>query len=169
MLRSIRTVIALLIVACCAQAAQEKKPTIKLKSISVKQVSVAEQTAETSVTIEIENPGPAYKIKDASYKLKLNGQAAAEGKRSEEINVPSDSTVTVDLPVTVNLSALPGVTWSAVADGLNLSYELETEFTIPALAMFDYKVKTAFTGELPVGGSLISLPGKLVDRIFSKP
>src|ERR1043165_7878525 len=83
MLKSTRTAIALLIVFACAgivRAVEDKKPTVKLKSIAVKRIALANQTAETTVAIEIQNPGPAFKIKDASYQLKLNGQPAAEGK-----------------------------------------------------------------------------------------
>jgi len=172
MLKSTRTAIALLIILACAsvtEAAQDKKPTVKLKGIAVKQIDLADQIAETTVSIEIENPGPAFKVKDASYRLKLNGQLTAEGKHNEEIQVPAASTATVELPVTVNLAALPAVTLSAITDGLNLSYEIETQFTVPLFAMFNHKVKTAFKGDLPVGDTLISLPGKLVDRIFGKP
>lgn len=172
MLKSTRTAIALIIVLACsgiARATEDKKPAVKLKGITVKHIALADQTVETTVSIEIQNPGPAFKVKDASYQLKLNGRMAAEGKRNEEINVPADSTVIIDLPVTVNLSALPAVTLSTITDGLNLSYELETQFTIPLFAMFDQKIKTAFKGDLPLGDKLISLPDKLLDRIFGKP
>lgn len=172
MLKSTRTTVALLIFLTCAaatQAAQDKKPTVKLKGIAVKHITLADQTAETTVSIEIQNPGPGFKIKDASYQLNLNGRPAAEGKHTEEIHVPAESTVTVDLPVTLHLSALPAVTWSTVTDGLKLNYELETEFTIPLLAMFDHKIKTAFKGDLALGDKLVSLPDKLVDRILGKP
>jgi LEA14-like dessication related protein len=168
MLKSTWTAVTLLIILACANiahAAQDQKPTIKLKSITVKRIALTDQTAETIVSIEIENPGPAFKVKDASYRLKLNGQPAAAGEHKEDIPVPSNLTVTVDLPVTVNLSALPAITWSAITDGLNLSYELETEFTVPLFAMFNHKVKTAFKGDLP----LTALPGHLVDRVFGKP
>jgi LEA14-like dessication related protein len=172
MLKSTRTAIAFLIVFACAgivRTAEDKKPTVKLKNIAVKRIALADQTAETTVAIEIQNPGPAFKIKDASYQLKLNGQPAAEGKHNEEINVPANSTVTVELPVTVNLAALPAVTLSAITGGLNLSYELETQFTVPLFAMFNHKVKTAFKGDFTIGDTIISLPGKLIDRILGKP
>lgn len=172
MLKSTRTAVALLTILACAsitQAAQDQKPTVKLKNITVKRIALADQTAEMTVSIEIENPGSAFKVKDASYRLKLNGQTTADGEHKEVIQVPANATVTVDLPITVNLSALPAVTWSTIADGLNLSYEIETEFTVPLFAMFKHKVKTAFKGDLLVGDALISLPGKLVDRVLGKP
>ena len=172
MLKSTRTMIALSIIMACASAVcatEKKKPVIKLKGIAVKRIALTDQTAETSVSIEIENPGPAFKFKDASYRLKLNGQSAAEGKYKEEIQVPAASTITVDMPLTINLSALPSVTWSTITDGLNISYELDTEFSVPVFAMFTHRVRTTFSGDIPVGGTLTSLPGRLIDRIYAKP
>jgi LEA14-like dessication related protein len=152
-----------------AAHAEDKKPNIKLKGIALKHLDVTSLVADITVALEIDNPGPAFTIKDASYRLKLNEQDAAEGKHDKEINVPAESNITVDLPLTVNLAALPGVTWSAITDGLKLNYELATEFNVPLLAMFNHKVKRSFNGTLPLGDMALELPGKLKEKIFGKP
>jgi LEA14-like dessication related protein len=160
----------LLILALTGAAqAEDKKPNIKLKGIALKHLDVTSLVAETTVALEIENPGPAFTIKEASYRLKLNDHDAAEGKHDEEINVPAESNITVDLPLTLNLAALPGVTWSAITDGLKLNYELATEFDVPPLAMFKHKLKASFNGTLPIGDMALELPGKLKEKIFGKP
>ena len=161
---------ALLVFALFGAArAEDKKPDVKLKSIALKHLDVTSLVADTLVTVEIENPGPAFTVKAASYRLKLNEHEAAEGRHDQAISVPAESSVTVDLPLTVNLAALPGVTWSTITDGLNLNYELATEFDVPLLGMFTHKMKTSFSGTLPIGDMALGLPGKLKDKTFGKP
>jgi LEA14-like dessication related protein len=152
-----------------AARAEDKQPTVKLKGIALKRLDVKSLTADTTVALEIENPGPAFTVKEASYRLKLNGQDAAEGKRDEEINVPAESTTTVELPLEVNLAALPGVTWSTITAGLKLDYELAAEFNVPVLALFNHKVTNSFNGTLPIGEMATELPGKLKEKLLGKP
>lgn len=159
----------MLLVLAGGARAEDKKPGIKLKGITLKHLDVTSLVADTAVSIEIENPGPAFTIKAASYRLKLNDQDSAAGQRDEEIKVPAESTVSVDFPLTIDLAALPGVTWSAITSGLKLDYELTTEFDVPLLAMFNQKVKTSFNGTLPIGDMALELPGKLKEKIFGKP
>ena len=165
----ISSALLLIFVLVGAVCAEEKKPNIKLKSIALKHLDVTSLVADTIVTVEIENPGPAFTIKAASYQLKLNDHDAADGHHDEAINVPAESSVAVELPLTVNLAALPGVTWRTIIDGLKLNYELETEFNVPLLAMFKQKMKTSFNGTLPIGAMALELPGKLKEKLFGKP
>ncbi|HKQ04561.1 MAG TPA: LEA type 2 family protein [Blastocatellia bacterium] len=162
---------ALLLILALAGVARaaDKQPAIKLKGIALKHLDVTSLVADTMVTIEIENPGQAFIIKGASYRLKLNDHDAAEGHHDEAINVPAESSVTVDLPLTVNLAALPGVTWRTIADGLNLNYELAVEFDVPLLGLFTRKMQTSFSGTLPIGDMALGLPGKLKEKLFGKP
>src|SRR5438105_1351369 len=159
---SLKTFVGLLLLLALTDAAraEDKQPKIKLKGITLKRLDVTSLVADTMLTIAIDNPGPAFVIKDASYRLKLNDQEAAAGHHDEEINVPAESSVIVDFPLTVDLAALPGVTWRTITDGLKLDYELATEFNVPLLAMFNHKVKTAFNGTLPIGDMALGLPGK---------
>jgi LEA14-like dessication related protein len=152
-----------------AVCAEEKKPNVKLKGIALKHLDVTSLVADATVTVEIENPGQAFIIKGASYRLKLNEQATAEGHHDDAINVPAESSITVDLPLTVNLAALPGVTWRTIADGLNLNYELDAEFDVPLLGLFTRKMQTSFSGTLPIGDMALGLPGKLKEKLFGKP
>jgi LEA14-like dessication related protein len=163
----LKLIAALLLTVALAGAARadDKKPSVKLKGIALKGLDVSSLVADTVVAVEIENPGPAFTIKKATYRLKLNGHEAAKGKHDEAINVPAKASVTVELPLAVDLAALPGVTWSTIADGLNLDYELATEFDVPLLGMFNHKVKTSFSGRLPIGEMALGLPG----RLFGKP
>ncbi|HKP12865.1 MAG TPA: LEA type 2 family protein [Blastocatellia bacterium] len=166
--RIIAALLALVVLAGVARA-DDRKPSVKLKGIALKRLDVKSLVADTVASIEIENPGPAFTVKEASYRLKLNDRDAAEGKHDGEIDVPAESSITVDLPLTVNLAALPGVTWSAVTDGLKLSYELATEFDVPVLALFDRNVKTSFSGTLPIGDMAMELPGRLKEKLLGKP
>jgi LEA14-like dessication related protein len=170
MLKTARTAIALLIGIACVSAMRptlaaspegNKKPNVKLKGVTLNRVDWSKHAAEATILVEIDNPGSEFKVKDVSYRLKLNGQVAAEGKHKNEVKVPAASSVAISLPITVNLSLLPAVTWSTVADGLKMSYELEAEFTVPVFAFFNHKVKTVFTGEL-TPGSLMSSMSNLV-------
>ena len=165
-----------LVVALCLIAAlvgharaEDKQPTIKLKGIALKHLDVKSLTADTSISLEIENPGPAFTVKEASYRLKLNGNDAAEGRHDEAFNVPAESTTTIELPLTVNLAALPGVTWSTITAGLKMDYELATDFNVPVLGLFNHKVETSFNGTLPIGEMAMELPGKLKEKLFGKP
>ena len=166
-----KTVVALLLLLALTGAvrAEDKQPAIKLKGIALKHLDITRLVADTMVTIEIENPGQAFTIKGASYRLKLNEQATAEGHHDKAINVPAESSVTVDLPLTVNLAALPGVTWRTIADGLNLNYELAVGFDVPLLGFFTHKMQTSFSGTLPIGDMALGLPGKLKEKLFGKP
>lgn len=169
----IATGIALLMALVAASATtalgSDKAPRVTLKGVSVKQVNWTSGTADTLVSLEVENPGPEVKIKDVRYRLKLNGQDAAEGKRDDDVRLPAASTTTVEVPLTVNLLAIPGVAWGALSSGLKLRYDLETELTVPVLGLFNHRVKTTFGGDLPLGDLAAGLPGKLKGWFFGKP
>jgi LEA14-like dessication related protein len=178
MLKVTRTALALLIVIACASAARpapatslenNKKPDVKLKNFALNQVDWSKYVAGATISVEIDNPGPEFKVKDVSYRLKLNGQVAAEGKYKNQVKVPAASSVTIDLPITVSLSALPAVTWSTVTEGLKLSYEFDAEFTMPVFAFFNHKVKTAFTGELTPESVMSALSNKVKEQPGVKP
>jgi LEA14-like dessication related protein len=178
MIKRTRTAVALLIVVACviatrpalaASTADNKKPDVKLKSFVINRVDWSNHAADATVSVEIDNPGPEFKVKDVSYRLKLNGQIAAEGKHKNEVKVPAASKVTIDLPLTLNLSALPAVSWSTVTEGLKLSYELDAEFTVPVFAFFSHRVKTAFSGELTPESVMSSMSNKAKQQLGIKP
>src|SRR6266545_3560218 len=104
-----------LVLSAHTRAFEEVKPEVRLKGVSVKSVDWNKRTAEAELEIAIDNPGPAFKVKDLSYQLKLNDKQAAEGKYDKEIDVPAESSAVFDLPCSVDLSALPGVAWAVIA------------------------------------------------------
>lgn len=167
-----RIAFALMIVVGLSVAAfaADKDPQVSLNSISVKGVSLSSGTADLMVYLDVENPGgSAFTLKDISYKLKLNGQDAGQGKQSKDIKIPARSTTTVEMPLTVNLTVLPGITWSALTTGFKLHYDLETEFSVPFLAIFTHKFKTNFNGDFTLGDAASSI-GDVFKGIFgSKP
>jgi len=178
MFKATRTALALFIGIACLSAAHttlatslpdNKKPNVTLKKIALSRIDWSNRVADAIVSVEIDNPGSEFKIKDVSYKLKLNGHTAAQGKYKNEIKVPAASSVTIGVPVTVNLSALPAITWSTVSEGLKMNYELEAEFTVPVFAFFHHKVKTAFIGELTPASLMSSMSGKVKEQLGLKP
>jgi LEA14-like dessication related protein len=146
----------------------EKKPTAHLRGVSVKAVDWGNRTADTDLSIAIENPGPAFKLKDLSYRLKLNDRQAAEGKYDKAIDVPAGSSATFELPCKVDLSAMPGVVWAVVTGGFDVHYEMETEFTVPLFASLSPKIKTTIAGDLSLVDSISGWTAKIKERIASK-
>ena len=178
MYKATRTAVALFICIACLSAvrpalatspADNKKPNVKLKRIALNRVDWSNRAADATVSVEIDNPGSEFKVKDVSYRLKLNGQVAAQGKYKNELKVPAASSVTIDVPITVNLSALPAITWSTVSEGLKINYELDAEFTVPVFAFFHHKVKTAFSGEFTPASLMSSMSNKVKEQLGIKP
>lgn len=154
-----------LISSVSAQNAGYKKPAVHLNGVSVEGVDWSKRAAETKLSIEVENTGPAFKLKDLSYRLKLNDKQTGEGKYEHEISVPAGSSITLDLPCTVDLSAVPGIAWGIVAGGFDLHYELETEFTLPIFPPFNPRIKTAIDGDLSLASTVQGWTAKIKDRI----
>ena len=149
-------------------ARQEKKPALHLKGVSIKGVDWGNQTAETTLLVAIDNPGPAFRVKDLSYRLKLNEKFAAEGKYDKAIEVPADSKATFELPCRVDLTALPGIAWAVIAGGFDVHYELQTEFTIPLFATLSPRVKSSIAGDLSLAQTVTGWTAKIKERIASK-
>lgn len=160
----------LLVVVSSAQtrAFVQTKPAVHLKGVSVKSIDWSNRTAEAQLSIAIDNPGPAFKLKDLSYRLKLNDTQAAEGKYDKEIEVPAASSATFELPCRVDLSALPGVAWSVIAGGFDVRYELATEFTVPIFGPLSPRIKTSIAGDLSLAETVTGWTAKIKERISSK-
>jgi len=166
-----RVAVALLIAIVLpgqTRALEGGKPPVSLKGVSIKAVDWSNRTAETELSIAIDNAGPAFKVKDLSYRLKLNDKQAAEGKYDKEIEVPAQSSATFELPCSVDLSALPGVAWAVVAGGFDVHYELETEFTVPLFASLSPRIKTSIAGDLSLVGTVSGWTARIKERIASK-
>ena len=162
--------LALVIAVCCAgtAAADSGKPRIELKGVTVKGIDLQKKTADTTISVEIHNPGSSFKVKDVSYRLKLNGKHIAEGKYKDEIRIPSNSSAVVEVPLTVSIQEIPGLAWSTVAGGFAVRYDLETAFTVPVMALFNRKMTTSFSGEFVFGQMFSGLPEAIRERLFGK-
>lgn len=148
-----------------AQAVADKKPDVHLKSVSVERLDWGKRTAETKLSIVVNNSGPAFKLKDLSYRLKLNETVAGEGKYGQDISVPAESSASFDLPCSVDLSVAPGIAWGIVAGGFEVHYELETEFTLPILPGLSPRLKTAIGGDLSLASTVSGWTAKIKERI----
>jgi LEA14-like dessication related protein len=170
--REIAKILAVLTVLACPSLGRNDetaKPKIDLKRISVEEIDWAKKTANTKVAVQIENPGPAFTVKEVSYRLRLNEKEAGEGRSDKEIVVPANGSVVVELPFTISLSALPDVAWSTISTGFNIHYEMETEFVVPAVAFLTPRMKASFSGDLSPTAKLSSWSDKLRERLSSKP
>jgi LEA14-like dessication related protein len=165
-----RIVAALFLLAICGGSAfslEENKPAVCLKGVSVEGIDWNKRSAQATLSISIENPGSAFKLKDLSYRLKLNEKQAAEGKYDKEIEVPAHSSAAFSLPCNVDLSAMPGLAWGIIAGGFDVHYELETEFTVP-LPMFNPRIKTSLGGDLSLAATVSGWSAKVKERVSSK-
>jgi len=163
-----RVFAAILLLAVCAphiSALDDKKPDVHLKGVSVKGIDWNKRTADAELSIAIDNPGPAFELKDLSYRLSLNAKQAAEGKYPTNIKVPAHASTTFDLPCSVDLSALPGVAWGIIAGGFDVHYELETEFTVPLFPSFNPRIKTSRGGDLSLAGTVSGWTARIKERI----
>jgi LEA14-like dessication related protein len=151
--------------AAQAQTVEDKKPAVHLMGVSIESVDWNKRTAETKLSIEVENTGPAFKLKDLSYRLKLNDKQAGEGKYEQEITVPAGSSATFDLPCSVDLSAIPGIAWGIIAGGFDVHYELEAEFTLPIFPPLSPRIKTAIGGDISLASTVQGWTAKIKERL----
>jgi len=147
------------------QSVEYKKPAVHLKGVSIEGVDWSKRTAETKLSIEVENAGPAFRLGDLSYRLKLNDKQAGEGKCEYEITVPAGSTTRFDLPCSIDLSAIPGIAWGIIAGGFDVHYELETEFTLAIFPRFNSRIKSAIDGDLSLVSTVQGWTAKIKERI----
>ena len=155
--------------ASAAQTQDARKPDVELQGLELKGVDLSNKTADVLFSVAVKNPGPAFKLKDLTYRLKLNDYQAAEGKYEKEVEVAASGETVVELPFTFDLTKIPGVAWNAMTESFILRYELETEFTVPLFASLKHTQKTSFKGDFPLGDVLTSLPGRLKEKLFGKP
>jgi LEA14-like dessication related protein len=169
---------ALMILTLCGVAAraadddkiaEHKKPAFELKGITFKGFDLSNKTADILASVEMKNLSGGFKLTDVHYKLKLNDNQVAEGKYEKELEIPASGELLLELPFTVDMTAIPGVAWNTLTDSFTLHYELEAEFTIPIFAALKHTQKSSFTGDLPLGDAFTSLSNKLKEKLFGKP
>ncbi len=151
-----------------ANPAEARQPQVVLKTINFDKFDLWKKTVEVIAVVEIKSQGVALKLQEVNYKLKLNDNPVAEGKYEKEIAIPASGESEINLPFTLDLTSLPGVTWDMISESFTLRYEIETEFTIPLFATLKHTQKTSFKGDLPLGEAIYSLSKKFKERIFGK-
>lgn len=149
--------------------ADDKKPAVELKGIAFKGFDLSNKTADIIASVEVRNLSGGFKLTDIQYKFKLNDTQLAEGKYEKELEVPASGEVLLEMPFTVDMTAIPGVAWNTLTDSLTLRYELEAEFTVPIFAALKHTQKSSFKGDLPLGEAFSSLSNKLKEKLFGKP
>ena len=158
-----------LLLASTAVRADDNKPNLSLKKISAEGIDLEKGTVDLKVTIAVDNPGREFKLTHLQYRVKLNDEAAAEGKSKKDVEIAAESTSTIELPLTVKLSSLPSVGWSTITDGFNVRYELHTEASVPLFASITRKLKFDTSGELSLSDVVAKWYAKLKDRVAGKP
>ncbi|MEN3335736.1 MAG: hypothetical protein V7641_5101 [Blastocatellia bacterium] len=152
-----------IIVAMClftlatSAAAQRPLPgddyTDKLVSVSVREVILEaidfrDQTARMSIALDVKNPLP-LKLKDFDYRLRLFGLEAISGDYDGEMKLGGKRPLRINLPVTLNLRAIPQIVWSAFRNDGRLKFDLDTAFTLP-LFVIEKRFDKKFSGEVPL-------------------
>jgi len=168
MSRLIGAIAAVLIIwtpTTLAHPSVEEKPQIHLKGISFKSIDWANRIAQTELSIVVDNPGPALKLRDLSYRLKLNDMQAASGKFEKEIELSTRASNTVELPCAIDLAAIPGVAWSVISGGFDVHYQFDTEFTVPLFPPLSPRIKTSIAGDLSLTESVSGLSARIKERI----
>lgn len=157
------------IVAQDNRSTDAKLPLVELKTIKYERFNFWNKTIEVIAVIGVKNQSAALRLQDVNYKLKLNDQAVATGKRETDIEIPATGETEIELPFTVDLTQIPGVAWEAITESFTLRYEIETEFTVPLFASLKHKQATSFKGDLPIGEAVYALSKKFKERLFGKP
>jgi LEA14-like dessication related protein len=165
MYRAIAAILLVVLSAAQTRALDDKTPDVHLKGVSVKGIDWSKRTADAELSIAVSNPGPAFELKDLSYRLLLNAKQAAEGKYPSNIKVPAHSSTTFELPCSVDLSALPGVAWGIIAGGFDVHYELEAEFTFPLFLSLNPRIKSCIGGDPSLADTVSGWTAKIKERI----
>lgn len=122
---------------------------IKVSEITLEAIDFRDQTAHLNLGLDVSNRLLPVRLKDFEYRLSLFDQQTIEGRYDGTMKVGGRSASRINLPVVVNLRSIPGVMWSAFSNRGQVSYELDTGFTLP-LYVFEKRVDKSFSGEVPL-------------------
>ncbi len=150
------------LVLVCAAAVRADEPKVKdpsLKVVGIRLEALHLTTADLLVAVEVTNPNPSVTLTNLAYRVKLNGVPSGEGKYGEKLTLPDKGKMALDLPVTVDLTSLPGVGVEGVLAGVKLEYHVTAEFDV-SLFIFKKHVTRALAGKVPVSALLprVTLP-----------
>jgi LEA14-like dessication related protein len=120
-----------------------EEPTITLREIHVRQISLTD--ADLLFIAEIRNPnGYELRLKSLEYTVHLNNRETGGGSLQKEIAVPASSSATVEIPVTARFGSLGGVARLYIT-GQELAYRIEGKALVKA-GLFDRTFPFSRTG-----------------------
>ena len=122
---------------------------IKVGEITLESIDFQRQTASLSIGLDVANGLIPVSLKDFDYRLRLADRDLIEGTHPGTLKVGGRRAARVNLPVTVHLRSIPNVVWSAFTNRGQLSYDLESAFTLP-LFITEKRFDQSFSGEVPL-------------------
>ncbi len=149
---------ALLLVAFASVAAAQGRGGIErmggdlvnlqVSEITLESIDFRDQTASLSVGLDTSTPLPVS-LKDFDYRLSLFDSEIIQGRHDGSFKIGGRRGSRVDLPVVVNLRAIPSIVWNAFSNRGQVRYQLDTAFTLP-LFVFERRFDKSFDGEVPL-------------------
>jgi hypothetical protein len=121
---------------------------VKVGELTLESIDFRDQTARLSLGIETNSLVPVT-LKDFDYRLRLAGQDTIAGTYGGDLKIGGRKGSRVDLPIVVNLRAIPNVVWSAFRNQGRVDYELDSGFTVP-LFITERRFDQSFAGEVPL-------------------
>jgi LEA14-like dessication related protein len=142
--RVVTILLSMLLVAGCAGLFFEE-PTITLKEIHVRQISLTD--ASLVFVAEIQNPNTyELRLKSLDYTVHLSGREAGGGSLQKEVSIPASSSAPVEIPITARFGSLGGIVKMYVS-GQELPYRIEGKALVKA-GLFDRTFPFSRTGTL---------------------
>lgn len=126
-----------------------KMVDIKVSEITLEAIDFRNQTAHLNLGLDIRNSFVPVQLKDFDYRLSLFNQELIAGQYDGTLKVGGRGNSRVNLPLVVNLRSIPGVVWQAFSNRGQVSYRLDTGFTLP-LYIMERRFDQSFSGEVPL-------------------
>ena len=156
---------------------------IEAGELTLESIDFRDQTARLSLGLDVRNGLVPVSLKDFDYDLQLFGEQFISGRYDGALKVGGRRSSRVNLPIVVNLRSIPNMVWSAFRNRGQVSYQLETGFTLP-LFITEKRFDQSFAGEVPLkslvdaasilrasrmsGGGGASTGGRITDRISDR-
>lgn len=126
----------------------DKLISVNVREVILESIDFRDQTARMSIALDVKNPLP-LSLKDFDYRLRLYGLEAITGDYDGEMKLGGKRPLRINLPVKLNLRAIPQIVWSAFRNNGQLKFDLDTAFTLP-LFVIEKRFDKKFSGEVPL-------------------
>ncbi len=140
-----------------------REPTLTLDELEVEQVDYP--LADVLAHITLDNPNQALTLTKLTYRMVLNGVECGTGEHPEKLTLPKKASLSLSLPVTVDLSAVPHLGLNTLlqtrpGEGVFINYVIHVAFEVSVLWLFKRHIKARLTGRFPLREILgkLSLP-----------